>query len=61
MIRTPDERELVSRKARRWRDLLRSSHALRLSTVERAELAHVLDELQHFAVHGPIPTTPGGA
>ena len=54
MIRTPDERELVARKARRWRDLLRSSHVLRLSAVERAELAHVLDELQHFAVHGPV-------
>jgi len=54
MIRTTEERELVARKARRWRDLLRSSHILRLSAVERAELAHVLDELQHFAVHGPV-------
>ncbi len=54
MIRTTDERHLVAQKARRWRDLLRSSHVLRLSTVERAELAHVLDELQHFAVHGPV-------
>lgn len=54
MIRTTDERHLVAQKARRWRDLLRSSHVLRLSTVERAELAHVLDELQHLAVHGPV-------
>ena len=61
MIRTTDERHLEAQKARRWRDLLRSSHGLRRSAVERAELAHVLDELQHFVVHGPIPTTPGGA
>jgi hypothetical protein len=61
MIRTTQERELVARKARRWRDTLRTAPLVTLSAGERAELAHVLDELQHFAVHGPIPTTPGGA
>jgi hypothetical protein len=61
MIRTTHERELVARKARRWRDTLRTARIVTLSAGERAELAHVLDELQHFAVHGPIPTSPGGA
>ena len=54
MIRTTQERELVARKARRWRDTLRTASLVTLSAGERAELAHVLDELQHFAVHGPV-------
>lgn len=56
MIATSEELELVARKARRWRDMLRSAPLVKLSAGERAELAHVLDELQHVAVHG----MPGG-
>jgi hypothetical protein len=59
VIRTPDELELVSRKARRWRDTLRTAALVKLSAGERADLAHVLDELQHYALHG-APTPTGG-
>lgn len=51
MIHTREELELVTRRARRWRDTLRSAPLVKLSPGERAELAHVLDELQHHAAH----------
>lgn len=54
MIRTREERELVAQKARRWRDTLLKAPLLKLSAGEKADLAHVLDELQHYAVHGPV-------
>jgi hypothetical protein len=54
MIHTKDEAELVARKARRWRDTLRTAPLVKLSVGERADLAHILDELQHHAVHGPV-------
>ena len=58
MIRTDDERGLVARKARRWRDTLRTAPLVKLSAGERAELAHILDELQHYAAHGAV-AAPG--
>lgn len=58
MIHTREELELVARKARRWRDTLRSAPLVKLSPGERADLAHTLDELQHVAVHG-LTAQPG--
>lgn len=56
MIRTTRERDIVTRRAREWRDRLRNARtpSVTLDTAQRAELARVLDELQHFAVHGPV-------
>lgn len=59
MIHTREELELVARKARRWRDTLRSAPLVKLSPGERADLAHVLDELQHVAVHQTTIGTKG--
>lgn len=52
MITTPEELDIVARKARRWREVLLRSSLVKLTTGERADLAHILDELQHVAVHG---------
>ena len=59
MIRTPEECRLVAKRARTWRDRLRRG-AVTLDAADRAELAHVLDELQHFAVHGAVGAVNAG-
>lgn len=61
MIQTRQELKIVAQKARRWRDTLRAAPLVKLSAGERADLAHVLDELQHFAEHGPVPGVARGA
>lgn len=58
MIRTERERDLVAQRARQWRDRLRRG-PVTLDALDRAQLAHLLDELQHFAVHGPVQATGG--
>lgn len=54
MIASRHEAEAVAQKARRWRDTLLKAPVSRLSPGEKADLAKVLDELQHFAVHGYV-------
>lgn len=51
MIRDERERDLVAHQARKWCGRLLRGDGPR-DTAERAALAHTLDELQHFAVHG---------
>lgn len=61
MIRTAHEQALVTRHARQWRDKLQRGLLRRLSDDERADLAHLLDELQ-YAVANDItyPASTGG-
>lgn len=62
MIRTPREQQIVTKRARDWRDKLRRGLLRRLSDDERADLAHVLDELQHAVAHQlTFPTPKEGA
>lgn len=49
MINDAAEAKLVARLAREWRDRLRRAPGFTLSFHERAELAHVLHELQYLA------------
>jgi hypothetical protein len=60
VIRTEKERDLVAQRARQWRDRLRRG-AVSLDALDRAQLAHVLDELQHYAVHGPVAAVRAGS
>jgi len=59
MIRTANEQAMATRRAREWRDQLRRGAVRQLCTSEALELAHVLDELQHFVQHATLAT--GGA
>jgi len=59
MIRTAKEQQLVTRRAREWRDQLRHG-VRRLSDTEAADLAHCLDELQHAVAHQITYPAPKG-
>lgn len=62
MIRTQREQQIVTKRARDWRDKLRRGLLRRLSDDERADLAHCLDELQHAVAHQiSFPASQEGA
>ncbi len=52
---------MVTGKARRWRDTLKHAPLLKLSAGERADLMHILDELQHAVDHQLVPQLPSRA
>lgn len=60
MIRTQREQQIVTKRARDWRDKLRRGLLRRLSDDERADLAHLLDELQHAVAHDITYPAPKG-
>lgn len=55
MITKASDLEIVGRKARRYRDRLRNEGGRLLTDSERHELAHLLDELQHYALRVASP------
>ena len=61
MINTKEEARMVTGKARRWRDTLKHAPLLKLSAGERADLMHILDELQHAVDHQLVPQLPSRA
>lgn len=58
MINTKEEARTVTSRARRWRDTLKHAPLVKLSAGERAELMHILDELQHAVDHQLAPQLP---
>ena len=49
-IRNHADLDIVARKARRWRDLMTTPAGRQLTDDQRLDLAHVLDELQQYAL-----------
>jgi hypothetical protein len=49
-IRNHNDLEIVARKARRWRDHLKTNAGRQLTDDQRLDLAHVLDELQQYGL-----------
>lgn len=59
MIANQHEAKLIAQRARRWRDTMKHAPLVKLSTGEKADLMHILDELQHAVEHQLVPHLPG--